>query len=189
MRDTLCRTIRRLAPASSIPPTNACLMADRNPKRINATRIESSVSAVRTFFRFRLLQMRGRNFMDQELFSLALSHLRLVAQLTFVKINGPRGARRCAGIVRYHDDGLAVLPIQGLEQIQNLVACLPVEISGRLVAQEQGWVSDNATGDAGALLFASGELTRIMAGTMGQADHRQRCLDMLFSLGFGQVRQ
>jgi hypothetical protein len=38
-------------------------MAIKNPNRMNATRIESSVSDVRSFFRFRLHQMRWKNFM------------------------------------------------------------------------------------------------------------------------------
>src|SRR5437879_5924057 len=73
MRETLCRTTSRLAPAISTPPTRACLMADKNPKRINATRIDNSVSNVRAFLRFRLLQMSGRNFMGGSLDSLVSS--------------------------------------------------------------------------------------------------------------------
>src|ERR1039458_6612382 len=63
MMDTLCRTISRSAPAMATPPTSACLMADKNPNRMNATRMDSSVSDVRSFFRFRLHQMRWKNFM------------------------------------------------------------------------------------------------------------------------------
>ena len=56
--DTFWRTINRSAPASSTPPTSACWMAERNPNRTNATTMDSSVSDVRSFFRFRLHQMR-----------------------------------------------------------------------------------------------------------------------------------
>ena len=45
------------------PPASACLIAIKKPNRMNATRIESSVSDVRSFFRFRLHQMRWKNFM------------------------------------------------------------------------------------------------------------------------------
>ena len=38
-------------------------MAQRQPKRRNATKMLSSVRVVRNFFRFKLLQMRPKNFM------------------------------------------------------------------------------------------------------------------------------
>src|ERR1039458_7221431 len=40
-------------------------MVARNPNKTNATTIESSVSDVRSFFRFKLHQIRWRNFMGQ----------------------------------------------------------------------------------------------------------------------------
>ena len=40
------------------PPVNAFFRAERKPKRTNATRIESTVRIVRSFFRFKLLQVR-----------------------------------------------------------------------------------------------------------------------------------
>ncbi len=58
MMDTLCCTIRRVEPVRLTPPVKACLMEDITAKRIKATTMESSVSAVRSFFRFMLLQMR-----------------------------------------------------------------------------------------------------------------------------------
>ena len=58
MSETLFRTTSRFCPSMVIPPASACLRAARKPNRINATAIESSVSPVRSFLRFRLLQMR-----------------------------------------------------------------------------------------------------------------------------------
>ena len=60
MIDTLSRTINRSAPAMSIPPVSACLMAERYPKRTKATTMDRSVSSERSFLRFRLLQTRKR---------------------------------------------------------------------------------------------------------------------------------
>ena len=54
-----------------------------------------------------------------------------------------------------HNDGLAVLAIQRLEQIQDFITRLPVEVTCRFVAQQQRRVGDDATRDANALLFAA----------------------------------
>ena len=50
------------------------------------------------------------------------------------------------------DDDLARLA----QQVEDLVAGLPVEIPGRLVAEEQCRVGDDGAGDADALLLAAG---------------------------------
>jgi hypothetical protein len=39
--------------------------------------------------------------------------------------------------VGHHHDRLAVLAVERLQEVQDLVARLPVEIAGRLVAQQQ----------------------------------------------------
>jgi len=51
-------------------------------------------------------------------------------------------------VVRHHDDGFAVLTIERLEEVKDFVARLAVEVAGRLVAQQQGWVGDNGAGNA-----------------------------------------
>src|SRR6266536_1746403 len=63
MIETLCRTTSRSAPATLTPALSAWRMAHRYPNNRNATRIDSSVSNVRSLRRFRLAQMRGRYFM------------------------------------------------------------------------------------------------------------------------------
>ena len=45
------------------PPLKASLMAQRKANSMNATKMDSNVSVVRSFLRFRLPQTRGRNFM------------------------------------------------------------------------------------------------------------------------------
>src|ERR1035438_1020280 len=147
------------------PPTSACWMDERKPNKTNATTIDSSVSDVRSFFRFKLLQMRWKNFMgktevvewwsDGVMRRVPTSHHsntpllqsfsfhRFIAELTLVQIHRPRRARRGVRIVRDHDDGLAVLPVQRLEQIQDFIAGLAGKVAGRLVAQQQRRVGDN----------------------------------------------
>src|SRR3712207_8021525 len=42
-----------------------------------------------------------------------------------------------------HDDGLAVLAVERLEEVQDLVPRLPVEIARGLVAEQQGRIGDD----------------------------------------------
>src|SRR5438094_5537662 len=62
MMETLCCTIKRVAPAMLTPPVKACLIDDRTANKIKATTIDNNVKIVRTFFRFRLLQISTKNF-------------------------------------------------------------------------------------------------------------------------------
>ena len=76
-------------------------------------------------------------------------------------------------IVRHHDDRLAVLAVERLQQVEDLVAGLAVEVAGRLVAEQQRRVGDDGAGDADALLLAARELARVVVGAVGQADDRR----------------
>jgi hypothetical protein len=58
-------------------------------------------------------------------------------------------------IVRHHDDGLAVIAVQSLQQTEDFIPRFSVQIAGRLVAKQQGRVGDNSARDASALLFAT----------------------------------
>src|SRR5581483_1406735 len=138
-----------------MPPVSACLMAERKPKRMKATTMESRVRIVRSFFRFRLLQMRWKNFMGAAPPAGRLFH-RFGTELAFVEINRARSPGRGVRIVRDHDDGLALLAVECLEQVEDLVAGFAVEITGRLVAEEECRIGHDAASDADALLFAAG---------------------------------
>ncbi len=92
-------------------------------------------------------------------------------------------------IVRDHDDGLTVLLIQRLEQVQDFIAGLAVQVTGRLVAQEQGGIRYDASRDADALLLATGKRARIMASAMRKSNDGQRRFDVFVAFGFGKVRQ
>src|SRR5829696_7247064 len=112
MNDTLCRTMRRSAPARLTPARNASLIAQRKPKSKNATKIESSVRIVRSFFRFRLLQTRPRNFMAGYREIPRESRGRLGGKLALVQVHGARGLGRGVGVMRDHHDRLAMFAIQ-----------------------------------------------------------------------------
>ena len=77
-------------------------------------------------------------------------------------------------VVRDHDDRLAVLAIERLQQLEDLVAGLAIEVAGRLVAEQQRRVGDDRARDADALLLAAGELARVVLRAVGQADDLER---------------
>src|SRR5437899_5641858 len=103
--------------------------------------MDSTVSRVRSFFRFRFAQMRGMNFTGLGA-SLVVgawalkfrpweipSCDRCVAKLAFVQVNRPAGPGRGVRVVGDHNDGLAVLAVERLQQVQYLVARLAVKIA------------------------------------------------------------
>ena len=79
------------------------------------------------------------------------------------------GARRGVRIVRDHDDGLALLLVQRLQQVEDLIAGLAVEVAGRLVAQQQRRIGDDRARDADALLLTAGQLARLVLGAVAQS--------------------
>src|SRR6266576_444197 len=117
------------------------------------------------------------------------SFLRFVSELAFVEIDRPAGAGGGMRIVRDHDARFAVLAVERLQQVENLVAGFAVQIARGFVAEQQRWVRDNRARDAHTLLLAAGELAGIMFGAVCQAYDIQRCRHVLFPLGFRQVRQ
>src|SRR6266478_6069427 len=66
MMETLCCTIKRVAPAMLTPPVKACLIDERTANKIKATTIDNRVRIVRTFFRLRLLQINTKNFIKSD---------------------------------------------------------------------------------------------------------------------------
>src|SRR4030095_13842142 len=79
----------------------------------------------------------------------------------------PLRPHRGMRIVGDHHDRLAVLLVERLQQIENLVAGLTIEVACRLVAEQQRRVGDNGACDADPLLLAAGELTRIVVHSLG----------------------
>ena len=77
-------------------------------------------------------------------------------------MDGAAGAGGGVGIVGDHDDGLAVLLVERLEQREDFVAGLAVEVAGGFVAEQDVGIGDDGAGDADALLLAAGERARVM---------------------------
>ena len=95
-------------------------------------------------------------------------------QHALLEVQRPPRAIGGVRIVRDHDDRLAVIAIERLQQIEDLVAGLAIEIAGRLVAEQQRRVGDDGARDADALLLAARQLTRVVLRAIGQPDDLQR---------------
>src|SRR6185503_12099207 len=77
------------------------------------------------------------------------------------------------GVVRHHDDGLSMIAIESLQQVEDFVSCLAIQVARWFVAQKKSRVGDDRAGDAHALLLASRELAGIMLGAIGQSHDLQ----------------
>ena len=84
-------------------------------------------------------------------------------------ISRVRACSAALRVVRDHDDRLAELAVQPVEQAQDLLAGRAVEVAGRLVGDDQRRVGDDRARDRDALLLAAGELVRIVVHAVGQA--------------------
>src|SRR5258708_3463814 len=83
-------------------------------------------------------------------------------QLAFVETPNERSTLRSRGIVRDHDDRLAEILVQLVEQVQHVVGALAIEIAGRLVGDDDLRVVDDRARDGDALLLTARELPRIV---------------------------
>src|SRR6476646_2772989 len=99
------------------------------------------------------------------------------------------GPRRRVWVVRHHDDGLSVIPIERLEEIENFVAGLAIEVARRLIAEEQRGIRDDRAREADALRLSAGQLPREMIHAVAKPDDRQRHLDALAAVRLAELGQ
>jgi len=97
-------------------------------------------------------------------------------------VDDPPGALGGVRIVRDHHDGLAVVAIESLEQVQNLIAGFAIEVARRLIAQEQRGIVHDGSSNAGALFLAPGELPRVVPRAIGQARAGAAVSAVLFAI-------
>src|SRR5437660_7208348 len=76
-------------------------------------------------------------------------------------------------IVRNHDNSQAVTAVQVAEQLDDLAPGSGVEVSGRLIGQQDARLIDQGTGDGGTLHLAAGQFARPMPEPLAQADSFQ----------------
>ena len=114
------------SPATSTPIENAARTAIRAPNRMKAMRIERT--------REDRPDLSPHQVAPDEREDTSCGHLR--HEQTFFEMQCAARARGRVWIVGHHDNRLPVLAIQRLQQVEHFVAGLPVEISGRLVAEQ-----------------------------------------------------
>src|SRR6267378_4397318 len=196
MIETRFSTTRRSTPATSTPCLKAPSTAARMPKRNSATANEPTVSAVRVFFRNRLLTTRCRYFIGarRDEFRAALrarsprpARRHGLDEHALLQMEDDARALRGERVVGDHQRGLAVISHEAVEEIKDLVGALPVEVAGGLVAEQKRRIGHDRTRDADALLLSAGELARIVMHAVAQPHDRQRRLDVPPPLGLRQV--
>src|SRR5690606_19070861 len=87
---------------------------------------------------------------------------RSLEQHALVEVKRPARPQGGLRIVGHHHDGLAVLTVEHLQQVENLVAGSSIEITCRLVTQEQRRIGHDGAGYADALFLAARQLPRIV---------------------------
>ena len=147
--------------------SKADVTPSRMPKSRKATTTEIIVRTVRARLRQRLAQTRGK-----------ILH---AATPSGAPVSSPLSTKsrarrmiRSARIVRHHDDGLAVLAVEKLQQPKDRLRRIPVEVARRLVADEQPRVRNDRARDRDPLLLSAGELRRLVVCAVGEAHERKR---------------
>src|SRR4029079_1159600 len=78
--------------------------------------------------------------------------------------------------------------IQIFEKRHNLIASFRIEISGRFIGQDDGWIVYQSPRDGDALALTAGKLVRLMIQTITESDlpqHVRRTLPALFRIDAG----
>ena len=89
-------------------------------------------------------------------------------------MDNPPGVRRDVRLVRDEDDGPPLI-VQLLERSQHDLARLRIEITGRLVGQDDRGVIDERTGDSDALDLPAGQLIgQVKVALLVHTDRGQR---------------
>src|SRR5512143_1610844 len=138
MMEVALRVTRRLAEEASTPEYQALIKVRRSPKDRMAMVTPRMVRSVRSLCRKAFLRRSLRMYIVQE---------------SLVEI--PDGMRLLGrpGIVGHHDNRFPRFSIEPIHQIEDLLSRNPVEVSCRLVGNQDGRVGDNCAGNGNALLL------------------------------------
>ena len=132
--------------------------------------IDASVSPVRRLLAAQVRPEQWQVLEHGELRRSSGSGHSFAFELALLEMQHVLRARRGVRIVRHHDDRLALLLVQRLQQVEDLIARLAVEIAGRLVAQQERGIGDDRARDADALLLTARQLARLVLRAITQAD-------------------
>src|SRR6185437_5466844 len=98
------------------------------------------------------------------------------------QMNRAVGVRGVPWIVRDHADRRAAA-VQLAEQLHHRFAVRRVEVTRRLVGEEDQWIAGDGAGDGDALLLTAGELCRVVLHAVAHANALEGVGDALLALG------
>ena len=116
--------------------------------------------------------------------------LDITYNLTVEKVDGALGAGGILLGVSHHYDGGA-FGVQLFQQVHDLFTVLGIQITGRLIREDQLRAGHHGTGDGHALLLTAGKLLREVIGTMadGHTLHNLRDLGLALAGADIQIAQ
>ena len=117
------------------------------------------------------------------------ARLRRLHQDTFLKMEHHVRAGCNQGVVRDHQDGLAVLAHQFLDERHDFIGALAVEVAGGLVAEEKSGIGDDGAGDGHTLLLPAGKLAGKMACAVSEPHDGERGFHVLAARGSREPRE
>ena len=94
-----------------------------------------------------------------------------------------------AQVVGDQDEGGAAAGVEFEQQVADVLAGGMVERAGRFVGEQDARAGDEGTCQRHALLLATGQLARVVAGAMGQADLGQHLVHPCAVLASGQFQR
>src|SRR3974390_2424269 len=107
---------------------------------------------------------------------------RSVDEAALVDMQNPRGMVCRERIVRHHDDGLSLVAIEHLQQLQDLLRVFAVKIAGGLVADQQSGIGHEGARNGYALLLSARQLAGLVRGAIGKADELEHRAHVLLAL-------
>ncbi len=113
----------------------------------------------------------------------ALGDLLIDLNLPVAEANEPRAVLGDVHLVRDEDDGDAALAIELLEDVHDLDARARIEVSGRLVGEDDRRLVDERARDRDALLLTARQLVRKVVKALAEADDLERLHGAAVTLG------
>ena len=97
------------------------------------------------------------------------------------QVDHPVSEARVVFGVCHHDNGGSLF-VQFGQELHHFGSVLGVQVTGRLIGEDDLRVRNDGTGNGDTLLLASGQLLREMAGTMADVHTFQYVVDHLLAL-------
>src|SRR5690606_13115445 len=160
----------KIAVFAPMPSARVSTAASTKPGRLRSARLAYRRSSAIALISLPVLSIHGRA--DAFVRAQLLQRL-LVDDLAVEHRDAPLGALRETRVVRHHADGGAVR-VQLVEQPHDGIAVLGIEVSRRLVGEQDRRAAHQRTRHGDALLLATGELRGVVLYPARHADAVER---------------